>query len=137
MAATVLNGTGNLTWTNTTGSIARVIINYFGSNDVGPGNSAGATNGNGITIYIGTMAVSANYATAIGKNLAINLGGSSSTLSSFFSSSNNMVVMNDLTAEQTQQALPIEFYVPISQTFGITLSGGTAQYNIIIIPEAG
>jgi hypothetical protein len=49
----------------------------------------------------------------------------------------NMVVLNDITSETTQQALPVEFYLAANQTFSITLSGGTAQYNILVVPEAG
>lgn len=125
MSATILSGTGNVSWTNNTGENVRVVINYFGSNNV-------ATNGNGlgIAISVGTFSVSASFSKAIGKNLAFSGGASSLGYVS-----NNMII-NDGN-ESTQQALPIEFYVPQSQTFSITLSNGTASYNILIIPENG
>jgi hypothetical protein len=132
MAATVLNGTGNTTWTNNTGGNARVIINYFGSSNV-----SDSTKGYGISLSIGTMAVTAPLASAIGKNLSLSSGGASSTYTSAYANSINMVVLNDIISETTQQAMPIEFYLATNQTFSLTLSGGTAQYNILVVPEAG
>jgi hypothetical protein len=125
MAATILSGTGNVSWTNNTGGNVRVVVNYFGSNNV-----ASTTNGVGISISAGGPTFTASFAKAIGKNLAFSGGAASLGYVS-----NNMIV-ND-TNESTQQALPIEFYVPATQTFSITLSNGTASYNILILPEDG
>lgn len=132
MAATVLNGTGNTTWSNNTGGNVRVIINYFGSSNV-----SDSTKGYGISLSIGTMAITAPLASAVGKNLSLSSGGASTTYTSSYANSINMVVLNDIISETTQQALPIEFYLAANQTFSITLSGGTAQYNILVVPEAG
>lgn len=132
MAATVLNGTGNPTWTNTTGGIVRVIINYFGS-----ANVVNPNEGYGISLGIDSAFLTAGYAAAIGKNLALNNGGGASNGVSSWGNAVNMVVLEGGVSELYQQALPIEFYLAPSKTFSLTLSGGTAQYNIIIIPEAG
>jgi hypothetical protein len=125
MAATILSGTGNVSWTNNTGGNVRVIVNYFGANNV-----ASTGNGSGISISIGTFTVTASFARAIGKNLAFSGGATSLGYVS-----NNMII-NDGN-ESSQQALPVELYVQQSQTFSATLSNGTASYNILIIPEGG
>jgi hypothetical protein len=127
MAATVLTGTGTVNYTNSTGGNVRVIINYFGSS-----NPSDSLKGYGITIAAGGASFAATYAVAIGKNLALNSAQGSVN---GFGNAINMVVA-DL-YEQMNHALPVEFYLSSSQTFSATLSNGTAQYNILIIPEAG
>jgi hypothetical protein len=127
MAATVLNGTGTVNYTNSTGGNVRVIINYFGSSN--PGDY---TKGFGITIAAGGSSFTAQYAAAIGKNLALNSGISGIN---GYGNASNMVVTDSNEAQNN--ALPVEFYLSSSQTFNATLSGGTAQYNIVVIPENG
>jgi hypothetical protein len=134
MAATVLNGTGTANYTNSTGGNARVIINYFGSSNAGD-----SSKGYGISLTIGTFSLTSTYAAAIGKNLATNSGilqTYSTTSVAGFGNAMNMVTIDGY--ENVNQALPVEFYLPASQTFSMSLgNGGTAQYNILIIPEAG
>jgi hypothetical protein len=135
MAATVLNGTGTVNYTNSTGGNARVIINYFGSSNVGD-----SSKGYGISLTIGTFSLTSTYAAAIGKNLALTSGSNYKVNTPGYgygySNSYNMAVSD--TAEEFQTALPIEFYLVSNQTFSMSLgNGGTAQYNILVIPENG
>lgn len=128
MAATVLNGTGNVSWTNNTGGNVRVIINYFGAN-----SADGTTNGKGITMNVGGATISAQYTKVIGKNLGLHSGSlPSGNIAAF--GQNLTVSSEDFTAEQ---ALPVEFYLASTQRITITLTGGTASYSIVIIPENG
>lgn len=121
MAATVLSGTGNVSYTNTTGGNVRVIINYFGVSN--PSNNS---TDYGIQISCGSAVIRSDDAAAIGKNLA-----------TFNTSSENMVLRAG--ASTTLNALPLELALSTSQTIGISkiTGSGTAQYNILIIPENG
>jgi hypothetical protein len=134
MAATVLTGTGTANYTNSTGDNVRVIINYFGSS-----NSSNDSLGYGISLVVGSASFTAPGATSIGKNLALNSGFlASSTTQIAFGNSINMTVRNNSTDEVENQSLPVEFYLQSGQTFSMSLgNGGTAQYNILVIPEAG
>lgn len=130
MAATVLAGTGNVSYTNNTGGNVRVIVNYFGAN-----SADGTTNGKGISMNIAGATISAQYTKAIGKNLALQGGYARDSTSSISLYAQNLAT--DLNAVNYQQALPIEFYLATTQSMSITLSGGTASYNVLVIPEAG
>lgn len=135
MAATVLTGTGTANYTNSTGGNARVIINYFGSS-----NAADLSKGYGISLTIGSFSLTTTYASAIGKNLALTNGANykinTTGYGYGYANSVNMVAVES--AEEYQAALPVEFYLQSGQTFSMSLgNGGTAQYNILVIPEAG
>ena len=111
MAADVRSGTGNITYTNTTGQNVRVIINYMSS------PTAISWTGASIT---------ASNVLAIGRNLAFSAGATTASLIA-----NNMCVTD--TNESVNVAFPTEIMLASGNTFTATFSA----YNIVIIPEAG
>jgi hypothetical protein len=129
MASTVLSGTSNVTYTNSTGQNVRVVINFvkttsnaFGDN--GLRMSWSATGG-------GTVTVTSTL-TSIGRNLAFyenNTNGYSIAGNNATSSSNN------------DGALPTEIMLAAGESFSIStinpLAIPVSAYNIVIIPEAG
>ena len=118
MAATVLSGTGSVTYTNSTGQNVRVVINYMASPTA---MSWSATAG-------GTVSLSAGSVTAIGRNLAFNSGAPGTNGSQV---ANNMILTNG--SETGEVALPTELMLATGQTFSATCT----SHNIVIIPEAG
>jgi len=132
MASTILSGTGNVSWTNNTGGNVRVIIYYFGANNV-----ASTTNGLGISMNAGGATITAAFTKAVGKNLASSYGYLSSTHSSSSFVQNNMASRIADDHNTFPQALPTELVLANTRTLSITLTGGTASYNILIIPEDG
>jgi hypothetical protein len=132
MAATILSGTGNVSWTNNTGGNVRVIIYYFGTNNV-----ASTTNGIGISINAGGAIITASSVKAIGKNLAFSYGYLSNTHPSSSFVQNNMASRIVEDHNTLPQALPTELVLANTKTLSITLTSGTASYNILIIPEDG
>ena len=119
MAAQVLSGTGNVSYTNTTGQNVRVVINLIRMYNI-PGT---LTLPGGITMDIKEY-------TVLGKSMAFaNPGGVS------------------LYGEKGGQpegyangfAVPTEFALANGDTFSISSTTSTSirGYNIIIIPEAG
>ena len=120
MAATVLSGSSNVTYTNSTGGNARVIINYMAS----------PTAMTWTTTAGGTATITATNVRAIGRNLAFSNGivGSSAL------TANNMGIIDGTSAvEATSATLPTEIMLAGGQTFTATCS----NYNIVVIPEAG
>jgi len=132
MSATILSGTGNVSWTNNTGENVRVVINYFGANDAGS-----ATNGLGISMNAGGAIFLASAAKVFGKNLATSGGRTGSETSQVFVSENMITSSSTGIIAFAPQALPTEVYLSDTRTLTITLTGGTASYNILIIPEGG
>lgn len=134
MAATILSGTGNVSWTNNTGENVRVVINYFGANDAGS-----TTNGLGISMNAGGAIFLASATKAFGKNLAFSGGYAGAEASVTYNNHNLITGLSNLTRPEvtTAQALPTEVYLSDTRTLSITLTGGTASYNILIIPEDG
>jgi len=130
MAATILSGTGNVSWTNNTGGNVRVVINYFGANA-----AESLTNGQGISMNAGGAVISASLVKAFGKNLAFSGGFLSGTHPSQTYQSFGMIVPSG--SGFTSQALPTEVYIPHTRSITLALAGGTASYNILIIPEDG
>jgi hypothetical protein len=131
MAATVLSGTGNVTYTNNTGQNVRVVINYCSA------ALLGSTGSDTIVMSWGdgtsTSPINASVPIAIGKNLAY-------TNTIYSGSGQNML---DPTTQQ-RPALPTEIMLAPGKTFSINgyLSkpaqlGNLGSYNIVIIPEAG
>ena len=116
MAAQVLTGSGNVSYTNNTGQNIRIIINAFQF-------PAAST----ISMSAGGSTFSATNVFGFGKNFAY---------SSTRTSSNNMYSLTD-------GGLPIELMLLAGQSFSlssVTSSTGSANsgnYNIVIIPEAG
>ena len=113
MASEVKSGTGNFTYTNSTGQNVRLVINYMAAPTA---MSWSATAG-------GTVSVTATGLISIGRNLA------------FYGQSNS--INNASSATTTGgSALPTEIMLGVSnpnQTFSATCTA----YNIVIIPEAG
>jgi hypothetical protein len=105
MAATILSGTGNVSWTNSTGNNVRVIINYFGTSNI-----TSSSSGEGISMNAGTAIFTVPPARR------------EEYLSDF---------------GRISTALPTEVYLQNTRSITITLTGGTASYNILILPEDG
>lgn len=117
MAAQVLTGTGSVSYTNNTGQNVRIIIN----------TCQFPTVASTVTISAGGANFSATNVFAFGKNFAY---------SSTRPSSNNMYSTSD-------GGLPTELMLSAGQTFSLGASAPlgstapTANYNIVVIPEAG
>jgi hypothetical protein len=139
MASEVRSGTGNFTYTNSTGQNVRVVINYMRSNSTtGLSLSWSATTG-------GTVSAGGASVSAMGRNLAFYAAFSAQTVAAFpilssggsislTSSANNMIPFDSATAELANSALPTEIMLAPGQTFSASNCGA---YNIVIIPEAG
>ncbi len=123
MAAQVLSGSGNVSYTNSTGQNVRLVINYLEMDNVG-GDTTVSFPGNSITL-------SANM--VYGKTLAYkNSSGTTTVQSSMAESGSNGDVANIT-------PLPLEIALANGDTFSITgnTSANIKGYNCIIIPEAG
>ena len=115
MAAQALGGTGNVSYTNSTGQNVRLVINYL---RVGDDGATMSFQGASVTISRGSY----------GKTLAYRDGhGNSQT--SF------TAAMSEGGGYATNAAVPLEIALSNGQTFSIT--NAVRGYNIIIIPEAG
>ena len=118
MAAQVLSGSGNVSYTNSTGQNVRLVINYLELDNVG-GDTTVSFPGNAITL-------SANM--IYGKTLAYKSStGGTEYVASMASGSGNI------------KPLPLEIALANGDTFSITgnTSANIKGYNCIIIPEAG
>jgi hypothetical protein len=112
MASEVKSGTGNFTYTNSTGQNVRVVINFMRN----------PTSMN----WAGTSVSSTNVI-AIGRNLAFSTRFSdNSTISA-----NNMCISE--TSTSSNASFPTEIMLSATQTFTATCGA----YNIVVIPEAG
>lgn len=114
MAAQVLSGTGNVSYTNSTGQNVRLVINYLKTNDPSTMTFQGVSLGVGKGFY--------------GKTLAYR-DGHGGTGSSWTSS------MSQGDGAGSYAAVPVEIALSNGETFSIT--DNVAGYNIIVIPEAG
>ena len=121
MAAQVLSGTGNVTYTNTTGQNVRIVINYV---SILMGSGDGTLSFQGVTV---DLQEGATY----GKTLAYSDNWGANTGNS------SMAVGGGMNPGDT--AVPVEVAVANGETFSITHTDSTRidGYNIIIIPEAG
>ena len=119
MAAQVLSGTGNVSYTNSTGQNVRIVINYLATPDV-----------QSTTISFQGVSCSLASRQSIGKTLA-------------WSGANPSGGQSAWTGEHggSSSAVPLEIALSNGETFSITFQSihGVTQgkYNIIIIPEAG
>jgi len=109
MAAQVLSGSSNVSYTNNTGQNVRVIINYM--------------SGANISMSWASVTVSALGITAIGRNIAY--------VSASSTNGNNATTS---ATTGTSAALPTEVMLAAGQTFSAT---NITAYNILVIPEGG
>ena len=119
MAAQVLSGSGNVSYTNSTGQNVRLVINYLQVSAVSTFSIPG------VSIDFGT-----NGGT-YGKTLAYRTNSGSDAQESSMAW--------DSSDRQTVEAIPLEVALANGGTFSINASTSTwiEGYNIIIIPEAG
>ena len=123
MAAQVLSGSGNVSYTNSTGQNVRLVINYFEVAELG--NEPVVTfPGGSITIPLG-----ATY----GKTLGYQKESGSINLHS------SMAITIPSRGMANLAGLPLEIAMANGDTFSINsnVSANIKGYNIIIIPEAG
>ena len=119
MAAQVLSGSGNVTYTNSTGQNVRVVINYLENDN----NSAS------VTMTFQGVSVNIPRNTKIGKFLAFTSGNRNSVglhgERGYFGGSDN-------------QGMPTEIALSNGETFSLFCGDPAGmKYNVIIIPEAG
>ena len=128
MAATVLNGEGNVSYTNNTGQNVRIVINYLSNygNAIGTITISNA-NGSGFDLNLKRDSV-------IGRNLAFTQ----------YSTSTYSMVGNNATSTDGDygnadsiNGIPTEIAMEPGGTFSITISNNAIKYNILVIPEAG
>ena len=123
MAAQVLSGSGNVTYTNSTGQNVRVVINYF---------EVGGLGGTPIISFPG-CSITVDQLSTYGKTLAYqSVTGDNNVTSS-------MASQGVGSGSKTVKGLPLEIALSNGDTFSITSSNSAniKGYNIIIIPEAG
>lgn len=123
MAAQVLHGSGNVTYTNSTGQNVRVVINYLEI------NSASTIS---VTANNSTWSIQLSSNTTYGKSLGYKQGDGNQYAGAgqnAWKDANSGVVTG----------LPLEFALDNGGTFAIngTQANYPNQYNMIIIPEAG
>lgn len=112
MAAQVLSGTSNVSYTNNTGQNVRIVINFMEKASNNPLTiSWSASSG-------GTVSISESNAKTIGRNLAYASGQGTH--------GSNMVASGNI-------AFPTELMIAAGQVF----SAICGAYNIVIIPENG
>ena len=154
MAATVLSGTGNVTYTNNTGQNVRVVINYlrYAATQLNVNNQTqipGSITMSWTATTAGTVSVTSstfvtNYAySSIGRNLALTNFTSGGNLSNSSNGAYTFLPTGSTPSQHTDFGMPTEIMLAAGQTFTITAqtSGLTTStiyaYNIVIIPEAG
>ena len=126
MAATVLNGKGNVSYTNNTGQNVRLVFNFLkkeGSSDatITVSNSTGD---NLIMSLLGDCVIGKNLAFLDTVTNAYNISGIAGQ-NAFTNHAGGM------------EGLPTEVAMGAGETFSIVASDGYIHYNIIVIPEAG
>ena len=122
MAAQVLSGSGNVTYTNSTGQNVRVVINYF---------EVGGLGGTPIVSFAG-CSITVEQLSIYGKTLAYqSVTGDNNVTSS--------MAAPGVGGSRTVKGLPLEIALSNGDTFSITSSNSAniKGYNIVIIPEAG
>jgi len=123
MAAQVLSGSGNVTYTNSTGQNVRIVINYL-KNDTATGT---------MTFQGVTVELQANQ--VYGKTLAFQdefAGGGREGVTQIMTAATG--------TEATFTAIPLEIALANGETLSISNSSSSTYidgYNMIIIPEAG
>jgi hypothetical protein len=114
MAAQVLTGTGNVSYTNNTGQNVRIIVNVYQF-------SSAVT----VSMSVGGSTFTAASVLGFGKNYAFS---TSRSTASFFAS-------NILSTAEA--GLPIEVMLSAGQSFSVSSAAASSNYNILVIPEAG
>lgn len=142
MASTVLNGSGNFSYTNNTGQNVRVIIYgmsiVWGPTQTSPtlAQSFSITAG-GSTFTIGLQAGVQNAAVWFGKGMAVGASNDAST-PAYATGSNMLAYASNL---DIVAAMPTEFVLSSGQTIsssGTPLANPpTVSYNMLVIPENG
>tara|TARA_R100001591_G_scaffold66943_1_gene76210 strand:- start:167 stop:541 length:375 start_codon:yes stop_codon:yes gene_type:complete len=124
MAAQVLSGSGNVTFTNTTGQNVRIVINYV---NILTGAGDGTMTFQGVTVNL-------KAGTSYGKTLALadNFGGGTGV-------SATQIMSAQTGGGSSRTAVPLEIAIAAGETFSITHTDSTRidGFNCIIIPEAG
>ncbi len=131
MAATVLSGTGNVSYTNNTGQNVRIITNYLKAKENTTLTiSVSGTNG---TFSMSLSGGTQNDGVAIGRGLAYSFTSANAGNTSASLASANMSLTNNGDPVATEVA------IEPNQTYSITKSGGglDQDYNLIVIPESG
>ena len=137
MASQVLSGSGNVSYTNTTGENVRIIINYMSGSqrrEVSDGEDI-----TGISISFPGGSAGSIRALAIGKHLAHVTTSSSVTVSSenaimqWTSTSPGEDYRFTAPTDGTSFAIPLELMLAPGQSF----SASCSSYNIVVIPEGG
>ena len=121
MAAQVLSGSGNVSYTNSTGQNVRLVINYF------------ETTGSTTVVTFPGCSIDIETDGTYGKTLAFQTTNGSVTLTSSMSAQKGIYGASTLTP------IPLEIALANGDTFSInsSTSANIKGYNIIIIPEAG
>ena len=121
MAAQVLSGTGNVSYTNSTGQNVRLVINYL---------FVGANAGGTATMtFAGCAGITIGQNQKFGKTLAYKEeSGDTNVVSSMASGSSG----------SSTSSVPLEIALANGDTFSINATNASKiSYNIVIIPEAG
>ena len=129
MASQVLNGSGNVSYTNNTGENVRIVINFMGSVDPSSSSSAFAISwGNGASANAESM-------TAFGKNIGFYVGMVSNVREGVYNiiNANGMIPFESGPTQHTTRAMPSEVMLAPGQTFSATCGA----YNLVVIPEGG
>ena len=124
MAAQVLSGSGNVSYTNSTGQNVRVVVNYLKNI-----TAAGTMTFQGVTVDLPANQV-------YGKTLAFkdDYGGGDP------GSVTQVMAAGIQAGAGARTAIPLEIALSNGETFSITNSNSSQWihgYNMIIIPEAG
>ena len=121
MAAQVLHGQGNVTYTNSTGQNVRVVINYLAVNTA---NSTIQITANG-----SSWGQDITFDAVYGKTIGYRQGSTANFVGENASTHGNHPI---------SKGVPLEFALDNGGTFTITSTTTSFNtYNIIIIPEAG
>ena len=116
MAAQVLSGTGNVSYTNSTGQNVRIVVNYI------------STDNASCTMTFQGVSVNIDSNSRLGKSVAWEVPGSGRGDRGYFNSNQT----------SNNAAAPTEVAISNGETFALIFSpSDLGSYNIIIIPEAG
>ena len=133
MAAQILNGTGTVTYTNSTGQNVRIVINFM---KIYSSQSMTWTGDNG------TAQVRSNGNFTIGKYLGYSVrgkeqidvnSGASKLITTNQGNRANPTGVSPILSDKNLGGFPTEIALGPGHTF----NAGCAEYNVAIIPEAG
>ena len=127
MASTVNAGTGNWSYTNSTGGNVRVIIAFF-YNHPSQSTNAGLTQViAGVTVATASSGTNSSF-TGFGKHVTYLVSGSGTTA---------LQVKNVVGYQAGGSGFVDEFYLANSQSASVSAAGNLQPlgYNILIVPE--